>query len=230
MIMGQKESKARFIAGIDEAGRGPMIGPMVVCGVLVRDDRLDDIIGLGVRDSKTLSAKKREGHAKVIKKIADKIVLETISASEIDNLRKRMTLNEIEVRAFVSIVKKLRPQEVYMDAADVNAERFGETIANRSGLSKTQCRFVSEHKADVKYPIVSAASIIAKVERDRVIRLFHEDYGDFGSGYPSDPKTVQSVQEWASKGNLPNIVRMSWESVVRIMNDAKTQQSTLDSL
>ena len=227
--MGQKESKARYIAGIDEAGRGPMIGPMVVCGVLMREDRLDDLIGLGVRDSKTLSAKKREEHAKVIKEIADMIVLETISASEIDNLRKRITLNEIEVRAFVSIVKKLRPQEVYMDAADVNAERFGETIATRSGLSKTKCRFVSEHKADVKYPVVSAASIIAKVERDRIISSLHEDYGDFGSGYPSDSKTVQSVQDWALKGNLPNIVRMSWESVERIMNDAKTQQSTLDS-
>ncbi|MHA2206343.1 MAG: ribonuclease HII [Candidatus Thorarchaeota archaeon] len=227
--MGQKKAKARYVAGIDEAGRGPMIGPMVVCGVLVRDNRLDDLIDLGVRDSKILSAKKREEHAEAIKEIADKIVLETISASEIDNLRKRITLNEIEVRAFVSIVKKLHPQEVYMDAAEVNAERFGETIATRSGFSKTECRFVSEHKADAKYPIVSAASIIAKVERDRIISHLHEDYGDFGSGYPSDPKTVRSVKEWASQGDIPNIVRKSWESVERIMNDTKTKQSTIDS-
>jgi ribonuclease HII len=216
------------IAGIDEAGRGPMIGPMVICGILVHSENLPKLVKIGAKDSKTLSHSRRLKLREQILKVASKIEIRTVSAADIDRLRKRTTLNEIEVAEFVAIAKALKPQEIYLDAADVKAERFGERIGNLSGLAAKGAVIVSEHKADSKYPIVSAASIIAKVERDRVITDYHKKYGDFGSGYPSDPKTVDFVRELVKNNKkLPSIVRKSWDSVRRILDEASTEQTTL---
>ena len=216
------------IAGIDEAGRGPMIGPMVICGVLVDSERLPELVQIGAKDSKTLSHSRRLKLKAKIELVAAKIEIRSVSAADIDRLRKRTTLNEIEVKEFASIAKALRPQELYLDAADVKADRFGEKVGNLSGLASKGAVIVSEHKADSKYPIVSAASIIAKVERDRVISEYHEKYGDFGSGYPSDPKTVDFVKNLVRNGKeLPPIIRKSWESVRRILDEESTEQSTL---
>lgn len=216
------------IAGIDEAGRGPMIGPMVICGVLIDSERLPELERIGVRDSKTLSHSQRLKLKEKIERVASKIVVKSVSAGEIDNLRKRTTLNEIEVSEFVSIAKALKPQELYLDAADVKANRFGEKVGSLSGLSSKGALIVSEHKADSKFAIVSAASIIAKVERDRQISEFHKKYGDFGSGYPTDPKTVDFVSKLVRKNKkLPPIVRKSWDSVKKILDDESTEQSRL---
>ena len=182
------------IAGIDEAGRGPMIGPMVICGVLIDSKKLPELEQIGARDSKTLSHSRRLKLKVKIEQVATRIEIRSVSAADIDRLRKRTTLNEIEVAEFVSIAKALKPQKLYLDAVDVIAERFGEKIGNLSGLASKGAVIISEHKADSKYPIVSAASIIAKVERDRVISEYHKKYGDFGSGYPSDSKTVDFVK------------------------------------
>lgn len=217
------------IAGIDEAGRGPMIGPMVICGVSVDSKKLHLLEKIDVRDSKVLSPSRRLKLKDRIEQIVDKIEIRTVSASDIDRLRKKKTLNEIEVSEFALIAKKLNPQEVYLDAADVKASRFGERVGKLSGLESKGTVIVSEHKADSKYPIVSAASIIAKVERDRVISEYHKRYGDFGSGYPSDPKTVRFVRDLVRNGQrLPSIVRASWESVRKILGDESTEQTTLN--
>ena len=216
------------IAGIDEAGRGPMIGPMVICGVLIDAEKLSELERMGAKDSKTLSHSRRLKMKEQIEKIVSKIEIRSVSAADIDRLRKRTTLNEIEVSEFVSIAKKLKPQEIYLDAADVKADRFGEKVGNLSGLVSKGALIVSEHKADSKYPIVSAASIIAKVERDYAISKYHEKYGDFGSGYPSDPKTVRFVRDLVRNNRkLPPIVRKSWDSVRKILDDESTEQTTL---
>jgi len=216
------------IAGIDEAGRGPMIGPMVICGVLIDSEKLPKLEKIGAKDSKTLSHSRRLKLKKQIENIASKIEIRTVSAAEIDRLRKRTTLNEIEVAEFAFIAKKLKPKEIYLDAADVKADRFGEKIGRLSGLASKGALIVSKHKADSIYPIVSAASIIAKVERDSVISEFHKRYGDFGSGYPSDPKTVRFVSELVkSNKKLPPIVRKSWDSVRKILDEESSEQTTL---
>jgi len=218
------------IAGVDEAGRGPMIGPMVICGILVDPDRLHVLIEIGAKDSKTLTHKRRLQLKSQIEKIATKIEIRTVSASEIDRLRKRTTMNEIEVKEFASIVKALNPKEVYLDAADVKANRFGSKIGELSGIVSKGAKVVSEHKADAKYPIVSAASIIAKVHRDLAIEKFHEKYGDFGSGYPNDPKTIKFVKTLVRNGEkLPSIIRKSWESVTKIIDEESTNQTKLES-
>ena len=220
----------RGIAGVDEAGRGPMIGPMVICGILVDSDRIHELVEIGAKDSKTLTHKRRLVLKKQIEKITSKIEIRTVSAADIDRLRKRTTLNEIEVTEFASIAKALNPQEIYLDAADVIAERFGSKIGELSGIASKGAKIVSEHKADAKYPIVSAASIIAKVERDQAIERFHQKHGDFGSGYPNDPKTVKFVKRLVRNGEkLPPIIRKSWESVRRIVAEESTNQTKLDS-
>ena len=218
------------IAGIDEAGRGPMIGPMVICGILVDSDRLHELVEIGAKDSKILAHKRRLILKEKIEKVASEIVIRTVSAADIDRLRKQTTLNEIEVTEFAFIAKTLKPRELYLDAADVIAERFGIKIGKLSGLASKGAVIVSEHKADSKYPIVSAASIIAKVERDRTIETFHKKYGDFGSGYPNDPKTVQFVRNLVRNGEkLPSIIRKSWKSVTRIIDEESTDQTKLDT-
>jgi len=223
-------TKLRGIAGVDEAGRGPMIGPMVICGILVDSDKLHELVEIGAKDSKTLTHKRRLVLMKQIEKITSKIEIRTVSAADIDRLRKRTTLNEIEVTEFASIAKALNPEEIYLDAADVIAERFGSKIGELSGIASKGAKIVSEHKADVKYPIVSAASIIAKVERDLSIEKLHVKYGDLGSGYPNDPKTIKFVRDLVRNGEkLPSIIRKSWESVRRIVEEESNTQTKLSS-
>lgn len=216
------------IAGVDEAGRGPMIGPMIICGVLVGPEKIPDLEKIGAKDSKLLSPSRRLTLNQRIRVIATRVEVRSVSAADIDRLRKHTTLNEIEVAEFVSVVKSLKPQKVYLDAADVNAERFGNKIGELSGISDMGAVIVSEHKADSKYPIVSAASILAKVERDRIIDEMHQEFGNFGSGYPSDPKSIEFVKNLIeNEQKLPHIVRKSWDSIRKIRESV--EQSTLDS-
>jgi ribonuclease HII len=216
------------IAGVDEAGRGPMIGPLVICGILMDPEKIPELEKKGARDSKTLSPSRRLTLNREIRKVATRVEIRVVSAAEIDKRRKRTTLNEIEITEFVSVIKSLKPKKVYLDAADVNAERFGNKIGDLSGIASLGAIIVSEHKADSKFPIVSAASILAKVERDRIIEEMHRKYGNFGSGYPSDPKTIDFVRDLIEKGlALPPIIRQSWDSVKKIRESV--EQATLDS-
>jgi ribonuclease HII len=228
--MSSKGDILEGVAGVDEAGRGPMIGPLVVAGVLIQEGELAKLEASGVRDSKTLTPKRRGMLAEVITGLVDKIEIRAVTAAEIDRLRGRgISLNEIEVQQFVSVLSILNPKTAFLDAADVKAERFGDTIGDRSGLSALGCKIISEHKADSKFPIVSAASIIAKEERERIVARLHRKYGDFGSGYPSDPKSIDFIRSLVEDGTkMPSIVRQSWESVRRLQNDANTTQQTLD--
>jgi ribonuclease HII len=229
--MSSAPRKLQGVAGIDEAGRGPMIGPMVVCGLLFNEDPTQTLRQLGIKDSKMLTPRKRESLYDEVLRLATKSSVREVSASKIDILRGRgVSLNEIELREFISITKALGPERVIVDAADVNAERFGVAIAERTRLRNLGLSVVSEHRADLTYPVVSAASVIAKVRRDRAIVQLHEEYGDFGSGYPADPRTVSFVKKIVRmREPLPPIVRRSWESVKRIESEFSHNQTTLDS-
>ncbi len=228
--MVKEKTQLYGICGVDEAGRGPMIGPMVICGVVIDPDSIQELEKLGPRDSKILSPSRRVALGKKIEKLAVSTRFRSISAADIDKRRKHATMNEIEVDEFVSVLRELKPKTIYLDAADVIADRFGKVIGEKSGLSVMGAEIISEHKADSKYPIVSAASILAKVERDQVISRLHEKYGDFGSGYPSDPKTVEFVRDLVrnNKKLLP-IIRKSWDSVRKIIDDESTRQTAIDS-
>ncbi|MBD3159099.1 MAG: ribonuclease HII [Candidatus Lokiarchaeota archaeon] len=230
MNMTDDDTILQLVAGVDEAGRGPMIGPMVVCGVAFDVADIQRLESLGVKDSKLLTATRREELYEHISELAENMVITPISAAQIDDARKRgISLNDIELDAFVSIINELQPSEVFVDAADVDADRFGRQIIERCTLTPN-CSVVSEHRADITYPVVSAASVLAKVERDHRIEELHAIHGDFGSGYPSDSVSVGFIQAVVSEtGDVPDIVRRTWSPVRKILLDAKTEQSQLDS-
>jgi len=211
------------IAGIDEAGKGPVIGPMCVGGVLIEEGRINTLKNLGVVDSKKLTPRKREMLALQIEKYALKVFVLEITPQQIDELRRLMTMNDIMVRAFSRVLDELHPDIAFVDAADVNEERFGKRLLleyEKKHPEKTGCMSViSKHQADATYPVVSAASIVAKVRRDSLIEDLKKEIGiDFGSGYPSDPKTKQFLQDWFREhGKLPDIVRHSWKTAENVI-------------
>lgn len=217
-----------MIAGIDEAGKGPVIGPMCIGGVKIDESRAHALKVLGVADSKKLTPKKREHLAAQIRKYADECFVLEVSPSQIDELRKLFTMNEIMVVCFSKVLEKLQPDAVYADAADVKAERFAENLRKQYAKSfpekAKKIEITSRHKADAVYPVVSAASIIAKVRRDELIEELKKKWGmDFGSGYPSDPKTKAFLLKWGKEhgGEFPEIVRQSWQTVENIRAELK---------
>ena len=200
--------------GIDEAGRGPVIGSLFVAGVL----NFEGLEVLGVRDSKRLSSKRREQLAKLIVDATEVQVVE-LTAKEIDERRKSQSMNEITVDLFARIIELLHPDRVYVDAADVNPERFASNLRKKCNIRERDIEIISEFKADVNYPVVSAASIVAKVHRDRSIRELATEIGaEIGSGYPADPRTIQFLNRLLKeqKDNIPDCVRQSWKTFERL--------------
>jgi ribonuclease HII len=183
----------------------------VVAGVATDDP--ESIRQLGVKDSKVLSPIRREGLAIRIKERAD-VAVRLVQPWEIDRLRETQTMNEMECGVFADIIGSMNVEVAYVDAVDVDAGRFADDI---SKLLETKVRIVSEHKADSTYPIVSAASIVAKVRRDMEIENIKVELGyDFGSGYPSDPKTVEAVKRMVDRGKISKYVRRSWDTFKRL--------------
>jgi len=130
----------------------------------------------------------------------------------------RISLNRLEELKMAQILNHLKPELVYIDAADVREERFGRSIAKL--LNYSPKKIISKHKADDLYPIVSASSIIAKDMRDRLIEELKKNYGDFGSGYPSDERSTTFLREWIKKNKkAPPIARKSWETTKKIIRE-----------
>ena len=207
-----------LVLGIDEAGRGPVIGPMVIAGVLDTDKSEKSYKEAGCRDSKLVAPKRRKVLDKLIRNSAKDVKIEVISAQEIDKLRKVMSLNEVEAKFMADIIQGVRPKpdKVIVDCPDTQPERLLRRLAK---YLDDKYEIVAEHKADVTYPIVSAASIVAKVERDKRIEKLYKKYGDFGSGYPADPKTKAFLDAYFKKyGKVPAEARKSWETSKRLVN------------
>jgi ribonuclease HII len=205
--------------------KGPVIGPLVVAGVLVKDDSM--YRKLNVRDSKKVSPDRRRYLSRKIKELSEDFEIITIPAADIDTMRKTMSLNEIEVYAFSKIINRLKPDTCYVDSADVNAQRFGDTLhANAS----YQVEIISQHKADERYPVVSAASIIAKVHRDTEVWNIEKELNKklqlpLGSGYPSDPITITFLETWMKHfGSLPPYTRLSWKTAQTMTQKMKTKR------
>ena len=218
-----------LIAGVDDAGRGAVVGPLVIAGVLLKEEDLPTLKELGVKDSKLLSPHRREVLAVEIKKIVQKHWVEKLQPREIDVVvnsgRKLHKLNWLEAQTMARVIEALRPDMVYVDASDVLEERFKQHILE---CLPFRVDIVSEHKADRNYVAVSAASIIAKVERDREIALLAEVYGDFGSGYPSDPRTMSFLERlMQTSEDYPEYIRKSWKPAKRVKDGKRSQQTRL---
>ncbi len=211
-----------MICGIDEAGRGPVIGPLVVAGVLLDDQRV--LEGRGIRDSKRLSPSRRFELYDYIVDSAEHFCVK-VSAEDIDDLRSTNSLNYIEASLFASVIEELCPErtKVFVDAADVDEENFARNV--KSHLTKP-IDLVSKHGADDIFPVVSAASILAKVERDKEVKRIAQELNcDLGSGYPSDKKTIAFLNKWTEeRGTLPKYTRKSWKTAKNILNSLKNRK------
>ncbi len=209
-----------MICGIDEAGRGPVIGPMVVAGVVVEDE--EKLLKLGIKDSKRLPPSTRKKLAVEIKKVARDYRVEIIPPSVIDELRKRKTLNEIEKDYFLKVMEKLRADVYYIDAVDVNEERIATELSSKLPF---RAKVIAKHHADAIFPVVGAASIIAKTERDEQIEKIAKELEPIlgmpiGSGYPADPITRRFLEEWIKRfKSLPPCIRKTWKTLKRFYNE-----------
>lgn len=200
---------------------------MIIAGVLIRAEDGEKLRKRGVRDSKVLSPARRETLAKKIKKLALEARVVEVSAEDIDAYRKRMSLNELEALKIAELFDsfKHKPAVLIVDAPDPTASRFLRRVKKYARVS---CKTIFEHKADVKYPAVSAASIIAKVARDARVREIEKENGIVvGTGYPHDPLTVKFLEECAAQGKCPDFVRKSWLTTQNLF-EAKKQRRISD--
>lgn len=198
-----------LICGVDEAGRGPVIGPLVMCGVLIEDKDETKLKTLKVKDSKLLTAKQREFLYNKIIKIAKKYKIIIVDVNEVDNAVNgldNLNLNKLEANKTADIINHLNPDKAIIDTPSNNIKKYENYL---SKLIINATKLILEHKADYKYPVVSAASILAKVTRDNEIKKIKNKINhDFGSGYMSDPKTVKFLDAYFEKHK--NIFRKSW--------------------
>jgi len=211
-----------LVAGVDDAGRGPVIGPMVIAGVAAPKEKLRQLKLMGVKDSKLLSPRSRVTLASRIKEVVSNCAHVDVAPLEIDGVvhkgRRLERLNLLEAKCMAKVIIQLRPDVAYVDASDVLPERYGNTI---SEMIPFKVNIISEHHADRNYPVVSAASILAKVRRDELIENLKNEYGEFGSGYVTDPVTMDYLRRWFKEhGDFPPIVRMSWKTIDKLIQDS----------
>ena len=177
-----------------------------------------------VKDSKLLTPKKRKELAPKIEKIASHVVILRLQPCKIDSNRKRgINLNQLEAQKAAEIINLLEPNKVIIDTPSYNSNKFRDYLWSK--LQNKKVKLICENFADKNYPVVSAASILAKVDRDQQIEELKKKVGvNFGVGYPHDSRTIKFLNELAEKGKMPSYVRKSWDTVEEIMRRRKQKR------
>jgi ribonuclease HII len=206
-----------FAVGVDEAGRGPLVGPMVLALVVIRCEDLDALAETGIRDSKDLEPSTRRRLFEIILSGSNYVIYTVIPPAVIDSFN----LNQLEYDTIAYMLKRLREAmriepsllSIYVDAVGPVSKMKIELQKRLPWLQYS--RLVVEPKADSKYVVVGAASIVAKVVRDREIEKLRELYGVRGSGYPTDQRTIDWLREAyeANPDNPPWFVRRTWSTL-----------------
>lgn len=199
------------ICGLDEAGRGPVIGPLVVCGVMIDEKDVQKLRDIGVKDSKLLTPRARENMAAQIEKVA-KYTFQVITPKEIDETLKSKdsNLNWLEAVRIAMIINELNPNKAILDCPSNNIPAYKKYL--QVYIENKDIDIEAHHKAESKFEVVAAASILAKVMRDREVEGLKAATGiNFGSGYSSDPRTRAALDEVLEKH--PEILRHEWATV-----------------
>ncbi len=183
-----------FLGGIDEAGRGSVIGPLVIAGISFDSMKIDELKEMGIIDSKKTLPRKRELLFEKIFDLCESIFICKINCSTIDKFVNFNRLNKLESKFMTITADNLHAHKIIVDSCDVNPFRFQQEI--KKNLKNKKISIYSFHKADSDNIIVSCASIIAKVTRDNEIVKIKKILGkDVGSGYPSDPTTKRFIHD-----------------------------------
>jgi len=225
------DDKPVLIGGVDEAGRGSIIGPLVIAGISIRQDRIMDLHHLGVRDSKMLTAKVRTSLFAIISEMVDSLCIYKIDCSVIDENVFSKGLNKLEAETMAYVIENLKADMVYVDCCDTNPSRYKHHI--ESCLITSKSKLYSMHHADSLNIVVSAASIIAKIVRDGEIQEIRKTHSNIGSGYPSDEKTMRFIRNWVSEYKCaPRFARKSWRPLRDMLEEVanyKITQFNLDN-
>jgi len=213
-----------LVCGIDESGRGPVIGPMVMAGITIEESNIPKLKSLGVKDSKLLTKKKREYLFNKIKKTVKSYKIIIVPPKEIDNALESddLNLNWLEAHKSAEIINKLKPEKAILDCPSNNTKAYKSYV---KALLKNKTELIVEHKADINYIESGAASILAKVTRDREMEKIQKKYGNTGPGYPSNETTQKFLKENWEKH--PEIFRKTWASYKK--HKQTKHQKTLDS-
>ncbi len=221
-----------LVIGIDDSGRGPIIGPMILAGVLIDKNSEIALKKYPIKDSKQLTHLKRIELSKIIKESV--LAYETAKATpeEIDNaLRSGINLNRLEAIKMAEVINSLnngkQKIKVIVDCPSTNIKKWREILIEYIKEPKN-LNIVCEHKADVNYLPVSAASILAKVKREEEVTLIKDKYGKTGSGYTSDPYTIEFLKTYGKKLKDSGIFRKSWATWRNMFPEAEKGQVTLD--
>lgn len=219
------------VIGVDEAGKGPVLGSLFIGFSIINLESLQDLNSyqdklkeIGVQDSKKFVREKRTKIYELLRDYMD-IKYGQLTPALIDkNNSEGGNLMELEIQAILQILESEKPNLVIIDALTSKPEEFGEKLLKRLSF---ECKIISENKADDKYPIVGAASIVAKELREKELKEIKENIKlDCGSGYPSDPKTCKFLKEHFANKEFDFIFRKSWKTYKNVVN--KHKQDILD--
>lgn len=216
------------VAGVDEAGRGCAIGPLVVAAAMFDEETLPTLKDIGVKDSKKISPKKRVRLEDEIKELAIDYRIHEIPPRVIDKVVLRSIplrrLNYLETMVMAKLIRELKPDIVHMDTPDVDHNRCAEQVQS---VIKYKLNVICQPRADQNYVSTGAASILAKVRRDQIIEKLKENHGDFNSGYASDRKTQSFIADYFSQHNeCPDYMRKSWSTIQRYLAPIKQTKLT----
>lgn len=204
------------ILGLDEAGRGPVLGPLVVAGVWASPTQLRTLIKIGLKDSKQLSPKQRLKILTAIKRLRIMRRVVRIQPRALD----RHNINSLTLKAFAQIINSCRVGSIYVDAPVPPSGIAKFVVSLKSKLAIPNLQIIAENKADVLRPVVSAASVVAKIERGRCLKQIqgkYRRYGKIGSGYPADSRTIEFLNKFYQRhGRWPKEARKSWATLRRL--------------
>ncbi|EMA08388.1 ribonuclease HII [Haloferax denitrificans] len=209
--------------GVDEAGKGPVLGPMVAAAVRADPDALPE----GIADSKRLSPERRAELAAKLRERDDvEVGVAFVEPETIDDPETDMNLLTVRAQVEAAAEVAVDADELVCDAGDVSESRFGRRVREGVAEAGVSVEVHAQHRADDEHAIVGAASIVAKVERDRRVEALAAEYGEVGSGYPSDGTTRKFLREYVREhGILPDCARKSWSTCADLM--AAHEQSSL---
>jgi len=214
-----------LIGGVDEAGRGSVIGPLVVAGISIGKNGISQLLKLGIRDSKKLTPTARANFFGNILQLANSFYVSKIQCHEVDSYVFFNGLNELEAIGMAEVINNIRAARVYVDACDINLERYKNSIKKYLWTAKPKIYCV--HHADCSNVVVSAASIVAKIVRDNEVQRIRNIYHDIGSGYPSDKKTMFFIKKWVTRYKAaPHFARKSWRPL-RIMLESESSKESI---
>jgi len=198
------------IAGIDENGRGSLIGPLVITCFIIEESEVEKLKEIGVKDSKKLSKKKRE---EIFEKLKNyEFYYELVLPIEIDIFLKNNGLNDLEAIYMAKLINRTDAKKYFIDSPS-NPIKFQNKIKS---YLKRNVELVVENKMDEKNLVVAAASIIGKVIRDREIKKIEEEIKEeIGSGYPGDKKTIKFLKNVLKNKKNYDFIRKSWVTYER---------------